>query len=82
MEASMHGFGTQSAAGAAPTWTRRAARNRSAARQAKGSARRRAEHKDSPAGIARLEHALFALVLGCVGYVWLGALLGEAAQAL
>jgi hypothetical protein len=30
----------------------------------------------------RVEHALFALILGCVGCVWLGALLAEAVQTL
>ena len=31
---------------------------------------------------ARFEHALFAVTLGTVGYIWLGALLAEAAQGV
>jgi hypothetical protein len=31
---------------------------------------------------ARLEHGLFALTLGSIGYVWLGALLAEAVRGL
>ena len=83
MEASRHGFGTESAAGAARVRTNRApAIQRSG--EANASVRRRADRgKGSrPTTAARLEHALFALVLGCVGCVWLGALLAEATQAL
>ena len=30
--------------------------------------------------LMRVEHALFALILGCVGCVWLGALVAEAVR--
>jgi len=83
MEASMHGFGTKPAADAAPVVANRAATAHPVVQGAKESARRRrADRQGGSPSAARLEHALFALVLGCLGYVWLGALLAEATQAL
>jgi hypothetical protein len=84
MEASMHGFGTQCAADAAGVRAYRAPRIQRSGGEVRASARRadRADRADRRPTTARLEHALFALVLGCVGCVWLGALLAEATQAL
>jgi hypothetical protein len=82
MEASRHGLRTQRAADAAPAPATRAAIDHTAVRGTNGSARRRAGRQESSPSAARLEHALFALVLGCLGYVWVGALLAEATQAL
>jgi len=82
MEASMHGFGRESAASAAGVPANRATGIRRTRGHARASARRGTVRGDSRPVTARLEHALFALLLGCVGCVWLGALLAEAAQAL
>jgi|307.fasta_scaffold1120799_1 hypothetical protein len=81
MEASMHGYGTECAADAAGVRAYRAPRIQRSGGEVRASARR-ADRPDRRPTTARLEHALFALVLGCVGCVWLGALLAEATQAL
>jgi hypothetical protein len=83
MEASMHGFGTEPPAGAAGVRANRGRAIQRSGAEATASARRGVDRRaGSRPATARLEHALFALVLGCVGCVWLGALLAEAAQAL
>lgn len=83
MEASMHGFGTESAVGAAGVRANPPRTIQRSGGETKVSVRRSGNRGGrSRPTTARLEHALFALVLGCVGYVWLGALLAEATQAL
>jgi hypothetical protein len=83
MEASMHGFRTESSADATGVPAHLARTIQRSGGQTKASVRRRANRGgDSGPTTARLEHALFALVLGCVGCVWLGALLEEATRAL
>ncbi len=50
--------------------------------RAPGTTRSHRRPDSRPRRVARLEHALFILTLGSVGYVWLGSLLAEAARGL
>lgn len=79
MEASMHGFGSE---GRADVVGRRAARRTPRGWSGTDAKSTVQPGRRAPRSAGRLEHALFALLLGCLGYFWLGALLAEATQAL
>ena len=83
MEASMCGFGTEaSARPGIRTVRKRATIATGACAEEHAQTLDVAKFAARGGQAGRVEHALFALTLGCLGCVWLGALLAEAVQAL
>ena len=80
MEASMCGFATHADRPGVRTDGRR--RPIPAEAYAEECTQRHGPMHATRSQAGRVEHALFALILGCVGCVWLGALLAEAARPL
>jgi len=83
MEASMCGFGTKALTRPGiRTVRRRATITAGACPEAHAQTPDVAKFPAPGSQARRVEQALFALILGCLGCVWLGALLAEAVQAL
>jgi hypothetical protein len=81
MEASMQAFAIEvRGEHGRPTRKRASGHNAQDSIVRKAAAHRRYVERNGAA--ARAEHALFAVVLCCVGYVWLGALIAEAVRGL